>query len=237
MRKHIRPQGLWLVREVGDGASSKPLELAYSAATLQELLGWKDYKVETALLALALIEEGMADDEDFRGLSSSQAQRVAGETRRIAKETGKPNIAKTVSKRLAEGMRHSVKDHGTTGRIRNVKEVTIHTARQKADDVAHEMGHSKKKGPPPDLANISVRQMQVEAYVNQLIECGYLKVLHGARPDGCDEFQPLIHGEDTTGFRVGHPIPRRQIRNSNGEHEGERLFTHTGSAGGEHDRH
>jgi hypothetical protein len=71
------------------------------------------------------------------------------------------------------------------------------------DDVTH--GHVRPQG------RWLVRQIAkamgeteavVEASINALIDRGHLRVLRGAGPDGADEFQPLVHGEDTSALRL-----------------------------------
>ncbi len=48
----------------------------YSATTISEFLGWDETKVKNCLSALALIEQGIATDKQFDGLSSRQAAKL-----------------------------------------------------------------------------------------------------------------------------------------------------------------
>jgi hypothetical protein len=108
---------------------SAQAETIYSAATLVEFLGWPSYKVEATLEALALIESDLATDEQFKDLSTKQAEVVATETRRVLKETGKKGLAKTIGRKLAAGMNKSTKGRDAAGQERNIQDVTIHNAR------------------------------------------------------------------------------------------------------------
>lgn len=109
---------------------------AYTAGTIAKFLGWKPYKVDGALAALANIEEDLATEDTFKGLSSKQAETVAEQTRRIKRATNKPALARRVGERLAAGMRQTVRGYDRKGRERNIQDVTIHNARQKADEMA-----------------------------------------------------------------------------------------------------
>jgi hypothetical protein len=132
----------------------------YTAETLGEFLGWKPYKVKATLSALALVEEELATDEQFKKLSTKQAGIIAQETRRVAKETGKPELAREVGRRLAAGMRQSHQGRDSAGRERNVKDVTIHNARLVANEmIGKQRRQDKRPKMPPinkfasDLAN------------------------------------------------------------------------------------
>jgi hypothetical protein len=82
---------------------------AYSAKSLAQFLGLKEYKVEAALAALALIEAGLATEQTFRELSAKQAKEVARQIRLAVKffpeASAKAAAAKTIGKSLADGMR------------------------------------------------------------------------------------------------------------------------------------
>ena len=45
-------------------------------------------------------------------------------------------------------------------------------------------------------------EAEVETSLNELIACGHIRVLRGVGPGGQDEFQPVIHGEDTSDLRI-----------------------------------
>jgi hypothetical protein len=152
----LRHAPQFTVGSSSDSGASKP----YTSETLAEFLGWKQYKVDATLAALALIEDGLANDEQFAGLSTKQAEAIATETRRVFKETGKPALAKAVGNRLAAGMKQATKGRDRAGRERNVRDVTIHNARDKANDmIRHAKLPQPKKIPPLDdfaeqLANL-----------------------------------------------------------------------------------
>lgn len=122
---------------------------AYTADTLAEFLGWKDYKVEATLAALALIEDGLATDKQFSGLSTKQAETIATETRRVVKETGKPELAKAVGQRLATGMKQATKGRDRAGRERKVRDVTIHNAREKTNEMIRHAKLPTPRNMPP----------------------------------------------------------------------------------------
>ena len=150
---------------IGVGKSSSgPQELLYTAATIAEFLRWNVGEIEAHLNSLAVVEKGLVDQDDFKGLSAYQAQAVATQVRRVEKETGKPALAKKIGKTLASGM------HSTTGMRpgRGYKTtsasprqpVTVHTARHVADqEMARDRRFTHKKPLPaaskaiPDLAS------------------------------------------------------------------------------------
>lgn len=127
-------------------------EKGYTVNTVASFLGWKRHKVEGALDALAIIEEDLASEDTFKGLTSRQAQEVAEQTRRIRRETSNPDLAKNVGKRLAAGMRQTISGIDRKGRERSIKDVTIHNARQKADEMAQA---ELPRRPRPELPEIT----------------------------------------------------------------------------------
>src|SRR5262249_51954413 len=125
---------------------------AYTILTLAEFLGWKTYKVEAAINALALIEDDIASEETFAELSTKQAQVVAQQGRRVERETGDKALAKTVTSNLASGMRRTSGRKAADGRNRSLRDVTIHSAKRATDEM---LGHTlrarrpKQKKVPP----------------------------------------------------------------------------------------
>ena len=93
----------------------------YTVKTLAGFLGWGESKVEKALSGLSAVEEGVADDEDFHGLSPTAADEVAIAARRIAKETGSKSKAKKVVKQIAKDVRAG---HVSTRGIKTRAEIT-----------------------------------------------------------------------------------------------------------------
>jgi hypothetical protein len=81
------------------------------------------------------IEDKLATDEQFAGLSTKQAEVVARETQRVLMETGNPELAKAVSRRLIAGMKQAVHGRDRAGKIRNLQDVTVHNARQRANEM------------------------------------------------------------------------------------------------------
>ena len=118
----------------GEAKTDKP----YTAATLAEFLGWNHTKIVHILDALSVVEDQLVDEKEFKDLTTRQAESVAAETRRVAKETGNRALAQKVGKQLAEGMKQSVKGHDRAGRKRMVQDVTIHNARRHADAIVFE---------------------------------------------------------------------------------------------------
>ena len=105
----------------------------YTIDILADFLGWKHYKVESALQALALIEKSIGSPEDFNGLSSKQAEAASMQSRRVLRETNDPEKAKAVLKGLTNGMRTSVGIPNKAGRVQQKQSVTVDTARYHAD--------------------------------------------------------------------------------------------------------
>jgi hypothetical protein len=113
---------------------------AYSIKTLKEFLNWPGYKIESALAGLALIELTTLGETVFCKLSSSQAQHVAANVRRVEQAQTKRlgerkarELARRVGEQLAAGMREEVPGTDKLGRERQIQSVTVHNARQVAD--------------------------------------------------------------------------------------------------------
>jgi hypothetical protein len=105
----------------------------YSADTIAKFLGWKAYKVETALGVIEAEAEGVIDSETVQELSTKQAQVLTQQVRRVAKETGDKRQAKQVGRTLAKRMR----GHQTT----------IHTAKRDTDLMTGKMKALPKSAP------------------------------------------------------------------------------------------
>jgi ParB-like chromosome segregation protein Spo0J len=139
-----------LVSDVTEASSRE--EASYSAETLSKFLGWNESKIENLLNVLATTEEGLIEEADTVALTARQAATVAREVKRINRETEDPTLAKAVGKRLAAGMhtasgRRSGKPGGNLKGAR--QEVTITTARQKANEMAGLNRRKKKVKMPP----------------------------------------------------------------------------------------
>jgi ParB-like nuclease domain len=133
-----------------DGEEFAQAKPSYTAETLAVFLGWKEYKVGTTLAALALIEDNLATERQFTGLSTRQAAAITQETRRVARETENPALARAVGRRLAVGMRQSSEGRDRAGRERNVQDVTIHNARQRANEMVPRQSRIERTMPPID---------------------------------------------------------------------------------------
>jgi hypothetical protein len=121
-------------------------EHPYSIATLATFLGWKEYKVDAALNALALIDDNLASETTFQGLTTKQAQTVTQQAKRALKETGDKQVAKSVAKHLSTGMRKATGKKAADGTDRQLQDVTIHNAKRVTDDL---IGTKYKKTKPP----------------------------------------------------------------------------------------
>jgi hypothetical protein len=89
---------------IGEHQDARP-DAPYTIETLARFLGWGESKVYKALSGLSAVEEDVAEDVDFHGLSPTAADEVAIAARRIAKETGSKAKAKKVVKQVAEDIR------------------------------------------------------------------------------------------------------------------------------------
>lgn len=125
------------------GGQSSRTESPYTVGTLAQFLGWKEYKVQAALNALALIEDKVADEDTFNDLTTKQAQVVTQQGKRVLKETKDAKLARVVTQRLADGMK---KGAGRGGAKKDVAEVTIHNAKMRTDEM---LGKMKMKAEPP----------------------------------------------------------------------------------------
>lgn len=119
----------------GSYSSKDPI---YTIDSLADFLGWKHYKVDAALSALALIEQNVAKPETFSGLSARQALSVTQETGRVLKATSDPSRAKAVASGLAAGFRQATgaKKASSDKKRGRTQDVTIHSARREADRMA-----------------------------------------------------------------------------------------------------
>jgi ParB-like chromosome segregation protein Spo0J len=92
---------------IGDGAGPAK-DHPYTTAMLIEFLGWNEYRVSTALKALALIESGKVKAETYKGLSAEQAavtsqlvnrhSRAAESKAKLARDRGDEVTAKAAEK-------------------------------------------------------------------------------------------------------------------------------------------
>jgi hypothetical protein len=140
-----------LAAEAREPSSPAPAgELAYTVATLAEFLGWKRYKVEAALSALALIENGLAVPETFDGLSSKQAEVVARQVRSAAR---RPRVvfatAQQIGVELAAGMRRLETDPLLAELRGDAPPITVHDAHIIAEQIIE--AATPKLAPPPPL--------------------------------------------------------------------------------------
>jgi hypothetical protein len=134
--------------------SGRP-ESVYTAATLSKFLGgeragWSDGKIKAILATLASVERGLVEQNDMAELSTYQAEMVARETRRVAKETGDESFARNVGKKLATGMRRGTgRPPGRGGVTKGQGQaITYHGAKREADrQIASRVGKQPKEMP------------------------------------------------------------------------------------------
>jgi hypothetical protein len=130
----------------------------YTAGSLAKFLsgdkaGWPESKIEAILKTLATIEEGLVDTEQLRDLTTFQADKIAEQARRVAKETGDKTLAKNIGRNLAEGMRPMTgRKSGRGGVPRSIRQpVNYHNAKRMADEM---MGSHRRKTEPKDIPPI-----------------------------------------------------------------------------------
>jgi hypothetical protein len=140
------------------GSKSERPDLHYTADSLSKFLGgskacWSDSKIEAILNTLASVERELVEQEDLVGLSVHQADQVARQAKRVAKETGNEQLAKAIGKRLAGGMRTATgRPPGVGGKKKNQHQaVTYHGAKRAADEM---MGSHRRKTTPKPMPNI-----------------------------------------------------------------------------------
>lgn len=175
----------------GGGPNSGRPELAYTAEAVREFLRWPVSEVEAHLNTLAMIEKGLVDQEDFKGLTAYQAQAVATQVKRAEKTTDK-TFARKLGKTLAQGM------HSTTGMksgkgfktqaYATRQPVTVHTARSVADEMMRK--RNRETAPPkplplaakalPDLAKKIEMSFSTDltSKIEQVIEVRHDKGIH-----------------------------------------------------------
>lgn len=113
---------------------SAQAEINYTAATLAEFLGWKEYKVAAALANIGAIESGVVAEEDLQHLSSKQAEVLVTQAKRAAKETS-PAVARKIASELSGSMRK-----GSGGRYKPTDAkarsgVTVHNIRERTNEL------------------------------------------------------------------------------------------------------
>jgi len=100
----------------------------YTADSLAKFLGWKPYKVESALNFLDAETEETIDRDTIHGLKSTQAREVVRQVKRLSKIATKAR-AKAIGRTLAAGMKKASGDEHEGAPF----EVTMKTAREVAD--------------------------------------------------------------------------------------------------------
>ena len=184
----------------GNNDSGRP-ESSYTAASVSEFLGggeaWPTSKVEAILATLAAVEIALVEEGDLEGLSTYQAEQVARQTRRVAKETGDEKLAKNIGKRLASGMRSGTGQRpGVGGRKKEQQQaITYHGARRAADEM---MGSRRRATTPKKMPDI-------ETFAEQIV-----KDLASVPTDKmCEKLQALVQ------FRADlHPKTRSRLTSS-----------------------
>jgi hypothetical protein len=138
---------------VGKSATdSARAESVYTADSLAQFLGWNTAKVEGILNALAVVEKGLIAEKDFAGLTSRQAQEVATQTRRVERETGRPELAKAIGTKLAHGMRSATGRPGREMPPKGFKQdVTVRTAKSVADQMMGSQRRMERRAPLPPI--------------------------------------------------------------------------------------
>ena len=173
----------------GGRIESQRGESIYTAGTLHKFLGWGESKMEAILNALAVIEKGYANEADFVGLTTRQAEAVAIQARRVERETKNPTLARSITKKLANGMRSATGHPGIGSPPKGFRqEVTVHTARRRANEM---MGSAHKAAQPKKVPPL-------EKFVEHLV--AVLGDLPSDRTkeklDAVVKFQDHMHGQD-----------------------------------------
>lgn len=130
--------------------ASRPYHL-YTIDAFCDFLGWKRYKIESAISSIGLIEREMVDEETIKGLSSKQADVLTDQVRRVERETGKKGLAKTIGKKLAAGMKKATKGRDAAGHERSMQDVTIHNAKRVTDEMMGKDRRATAVKPIPDV--------------------------------------------------------------------------------------
>jgi len=189
-RGTIRRAPNFVVQRDGDEDSERQ-DSSYTAATLAKFLGgekggWPESKIEAILATLATIERGLVQTDDLKGLTTHQAAKVAEQTRRVVKETSDEKLAKSVGKRLAEGMRSSTgRRPGVGGKKEDkLNPVTYHSASRIADLMMRDKKVDKLLEREHDRAKKKRHQQdsrQVKNYIDSM--SAYRKALETAMDD------------------------------------------------------
>jgi hypothetical protein len=132
----------------------------YSVASLVNFLGWSESKIESVMQALATIEKGLVEENQFAGLTTYQAGVIAIQVQRVEREVKNPIWARTFGKELSSGMR-SDRSRGSVNPIdrQDAQAVTTKSAKYIADQfIARQKNqdrindrNAKKKLPPFDV--------------------------------------------------------------------------------------
>ncbi len=112
----------------------------YTAETIAEFLGWKVWKVETALKAIRAIEAGTVTEDDFVGLgprTGKEIVRQAERASRIAIGRGTaPKEAERIGRQIASGLASEFRKERDPDAA---PRASLHTASQWADEQLQEL--------------------------------------------------------------------------------------------------
>jgi hypothetical protein len=142
---------------VANKSTRVDLSRVYTAETIAEFLGWKksqkvklggwsDDKVADTLTVLADIEAKVIENPKvfFKDLSPRQATEVVRQIRFVEKETGDKGVAAQIGQHLADEFRSTSGEGSPHGRSKkDRRRVSIHTARDRAEELIFEYGVEK----------------------------------------------------------------------------------------------
>lgn len=138
----------------------------YTAKTVAEFLNWKDWKVESALSALALNEHGAGID--FAELTPQQAKVVSNEVRYVEGEHEDKKLAFEIGNKLADEFRN-IKNAGRPRGKRPAADVSTKTARNWTEGMLLERGVKAKvakKKAKKDKGELEKQNRQVKEFMD-----------------------------------------------------------------------
>lgn len=129
--------------------------ISYTAESLAKFTNKPAGRIEAILSALATLEKGLLKSEDLTNLTTHQAGAIATQVRRVVKETGKPELAKAIGRRLADQIRAKEGRSGRTG-AKSTQAINTHTAKRATDEMM--IAERRRITPPKEhpLAEVAV---------------------------------------------------------------------------------
>jgi DNA-binding HxlR family transcriptional regulator len=139
----------------------------YTAQTLAEFLGWGVEKTASILRVLEFQTEPLAKGVNFVGLTSTQADKVQRETRRVLRETENESAAISIGKQLAKEFR-SANDKAVSKTDKHNRPISTNTVEARANELMREARvkrHIAERQKKKDAFSLQAQDRQVATFL------------------------------------------------------------------------